>query len=187
MSNLQNLNQQSYALNTITGKIRSTLPLGYFFGIIGSYLINAMLIIFFLNPILQKMFGSMAVYLTIPGALIVQYFRFLIVFTDQLLPTGQQSSKHLVQLVALGMTIWGLAEAYHLIHSFALTNNEFWGVTGFAWSIIIAGYILEISYVKKTNELTNLQTTKPLSTQPKPKAVPLKIESLEPVLNGQEQ
>jgi len=62
-----------------------------------------------------------------------------------------------VQIVALAMTIWGVAEAWHLTSAFELPGNEFWGVFGFTASIIIAGYIMEINFVAKTNQFTQLQ------------------------------
>jgi len=140
----------------LTGTIRRILPTGYLAGILGSYAINAFLITLFLAPILGKVLpGTANWWLAVPGAFVVQYFRALIIFTDQLFPGKEQTSKYLVQLVALGMTVWGLVEAFHLVSAMPeLTSSEFWSVYGFAASIIVAGYILEISFVKKTNELT---------------------------------
>ena len=155
-------NLQKFALSGLAGSLRDRLPGSYFVGIILSYLANAILIIYFLDPLFSKVFGPNSIYfLTAPGALVVQYFRFLIVFTDQLLPNGQQTSKKLVQLVAFTMTLWGMFEAYHLVSALdGLGTSEFWGAYGFALSIIIGGYILEISFVKKTNELTTIEIHK---------------------------
>ena len=143
----------------LTNSIKRRLPVGYLFGILGSYLINAILIISFLTPILSaalELSITQTLFITAPGAIIVQFFRFLIVFTDQLLEEGK-SSALLVQFVAHAMTLWGLAEAWHLVSSLeGQTPSEFWSVYGFAGSIIIAGYILEINFVKKANQLKSL-------------------------------
>lgn len=147
MTNVQNSEFQS-----LTGAIRRRLPVGYLVGILGSYAINALLIVFFLSPTLAKV-TEYALYLAVPGAIIVQYFRFLIVFTDQLFPSGRSSS-WIVQGVALAMTVWGMAEVWHLVSAMNLESSEFWGIYGFAASIVVAGYILEINYVSKTNQLT---------------------------------
>jgi len=147
---------QNNEFQQLTGSIRKVLPVGYLGGILASYAINALLIVLFLSPVLGKVLpGNLNLWLAVPGAVVVQYFRALIVFTDQLFPGEQQTSKYLVQMVALAMTAWGLVEAWHLVSAMPdLTGSEFASIYGFAGSIIVAGYILEISFVKKTNELT---------------------------------
>ena len=149
--NVTTRNQQFEAL---TSDIRGYLPRGYLAGIVASYAINALIIGFFIMPIVSKMFSpTLAPWIVWPSSVIIQYFRFLIVFTDQLFPSGP-SSRYIVQAVALAMTIWGVAEAWHLTRAFELPANEFWGVFGFTASVIIAGYIMEINFVAKTNQLT---------------------------------
>jgi hypothetical protein len=144
-------NEQFEAL---TADIRGYLPRAYLTGILASYAINALIIGFFMMPIVSKMFSpGLAPWIVWPGSVVIQYFRFLIVFTDQLFPSGP-SSRWIIQAVALTMTIWGVAEAWHLTRAFELPGNEFWGVFGFTASIIIAGYIMEVNFVAKTNQLT---------------------------------
>ncbi len=144
---------------SLTQSIRKGLPNQYIGGVAGSYLINAAFVGLFIYPILQKIipYGVAAEFLAMFGAAIAQYFRYLIVFTDQL-HYSVESTKRMVQLVAFGMTMLSIGEAWHLISSIPTINsNEFWAVFTFCFGIIIAGWLLEINFIKKISEYTDLQ------------------------------
>lgn len=156
MSNVQN-----FALTNVTQSVRQGLPGQYLAGVILSYIVNAGLIAFLLYPTFLRIAdGNSMLALAIVGAgsAVVQYFRYLIVFTDQLVPNGVQSSRFIVRLVAFGMWIFSAVEVYHASAGVEwLQGSQFWGLVLFGWGIVTGGYVLEISFVKKVNEITDLQ------------------------------
>lgn len=139
----------------LTDSIRKTLPRTYFYGIIGSYTINAVMIGFFIFPSLEKMIGYWAaLIISAVGTSIIQTFRGLIVFTDLLFAESGQNSKLQVKIVALLMTLVGVFELWHLLSGFTsqINPSEIIGVFVFGSSIIVGGWMMEINFIKQTNE-----------------------------------
>lgn len=152
---------QNFALTSLAGTLRAGLPVKYIVGVILSYIVNAALMAFLLYPTFLRIANgghSIAVALVIAGAVVVQYFRYLIVFTDQLIPNGVQSSKSIVMFVAFGMFMFSCIEVYHACAGIDwLIGSQFWSLVLFGWGIVAGGYLLEISFVKKMNELTDIE------------------------------
>lgn len=149
---------QNQEFQNLTADIRRRLPYLYLTGILTSYFISAVLIGFFIFPILDQHFGRWSLLFIVPGVLVIQFFRLLIVFTDQLNGKFTGGSKLMVFSVALAMTVWGLIEAWHLINALPdLTGSQFAAIYGFAASIVVAGFILEVSFVNKTAQITQAQ------------------------------
>ncbi|MEO0339714.1 MAG: hypothetical protein AAF242_10915 [Bacteroidota bacterium] len=137
----------------LTSSIRNSLPNWYFCGIILSYTINAVMIGFFLFPTLQLIVGKeAAIFICITGAGVIQLFRYLIVFTDLLYPEAGLTSRLQVKLVAAVMTIVGVFELYHLLSTFNITIPQLISVFVFGASIIVGGWLMEVNFIKKTNE-----------------------------------
>ncbi len=156
MSNVQN-----FALTGVTDSVRKGLPTQYLVGVILSYVVNAALIAFLLYPTFLRIAANnslLALAVVGAGSAVVQYFRYLIVFTDQLVPNGVQSSRGIVRVVAFGMWLFSAIEVYHATAGIGwLEGSQFWGLVLFGWGIVTGGYVLEISFVKKVNEITDLQ------------------------------
>jgi len=139
----------------LTNSIRKGLPRTYFYGIIGSYTINAMMIGFFIFPTLATMVGYWAALIIAAiGTVIIQTFRGLIVFTDLLFAESGQTSKLQVKIVALIMTLVGVFELWHLLSGYTdtITAGQTIGVFIFGSSIIVGGWMMEINFIKQTNE-----------------------------------
>ena len=150
-------NQEFIAL---TRSIRKQLPWLYLVGILMSYVINGVLIGVFLYMVLKEIIGHDAsIFISIAGPFAVQLFRFLIIFTDQLFPESGNTAKFWVQIVAAVMTAWGIFEIYHLLKGHDLSWSEFLGVFGFGVSIVAAGWLMEINFIKKVNEFTSSETS----------------------------
>lgn len=159
---MQNSNNVSnYALTSVTGSVRKGLPTQYLAGVILSYLVNAGLIAFLLYPTFLRIAANnslLAITVVGTGAAVVQYFRYLIVFTDQLVPNGVQSSRFVVRVVAFAMWLFSAVEVYHASGGIEwLSGSQFWSLVLFGWGIVSGGYVLEISFVKKVNEITDLE------------------------------
>lgn len=165
MANLSDLMQKNkgneYALSGVAATMRGGLPVKYLIGVVLSYLVNAALIAFLLYPIFLKIANgnaNLALWIVIPGSAVVQYFRYLIVFTDQLIPNGVQSSRNIVRFVAFAMWLFSCIEVYHATASMEwLADAQFNSLVMFGWGIVTGGWILEISFVKKLNELTDIE------------------------------
>jgi hypothetical protein len=139
----------------LTNSIRKGLPRTYFYGIIGSYTINAMMIGFFIFPTLSDMVGYWAALIIAAiGTVIIQTFRGLIVFTDLLFAESGQTSKLQVKIVALIMTLVGVFELWHLLSGYTdtISAGQTIGVFIFGSSIIVGGWMMEINFIKQTNE-----------------------------------
>jgi hypothetical protein len=140
--------------------IRQFLPAAYLAGVLICYVVNAALVVSFLQPTLSAVLGSYwaALALAIAGAGAAQFFRFLIVMTPQLLPgVTAWWEMVIVHCVAFSMAVWATAEARHLINSLQVDNSQFWALMLFAVAIIAGGYILEIMYVLKIQQFTAWQ------------------------------
>lgn len=152
---------QNFALNGVTNSVRQGLPGQYLAGVILSYLVNSGLIAFLLYPTFLRIADKnslLALVVVGAGALVVQYFRYLIVFTDQLVPNGVQSSRFVVRVVAFAMWLFSAVEVYHATAGIEwLSDSQFWSLVLFGWGIVTGGYVLEVSFVKKVNEITDLQ------------------------------
>lgn len=147
---------QNTAFLSVAQGIRKSLPSGYFVGILLSYLVNGLLVVYFLTPTLGALFGWWpALVLAILGAFVAQYFRALIVLTSQLSPGSQAGvlEKLIIQLVAFGMTVWALVEFYHLVHTLAQADQVL-GLFLFGMGVILAGYVLEILFLIKLGTLS---------------------------------
>ncbi|HMN89099.1 MAG TPA: hypothetical protein PKE68_03700, partial [Saprospiraceae bacterium] len=148
-----------FPIAKLTKLIRRGLPEQYLAGVILSYAVNAALIAFLLYPIFVSIApgnNSLALIIVCAGSIVAQYFRYLIVFTDQLVPNGVQSSRFVVRTVAMAMWLFSAIEVYHATAATeVLTGSKAWSLTLFGWAIVTGGYILEISFVKKLNELTD--------------------------------
>jgi hypothetical protein len=164
----------------VTG-VRKNLPVAYIIGVIANYLVNGAAVALFLYPILSRVLGPGGGVLAIVGALVIQFFRALIVLTDEL-HFAQRSTRLLVNWVAFGMTVFSSVEAWHLAKAAGLATNEFWSIFLFLFGVVIGGFILEVNLIKKMGELTDYErkgTSKPSSpTLPKPAA---KKSSLSPL------
>ncbi|MEL7119231.1 MAG: hypothetical protein AAFO07_07320 [Bacteroidota bacterium] len=159
----------------VVSHVRKGLPVSYSIGIVLNYLINAAFVAMFLYPILSKINSDFALGISISGAFAVQFFRALIVLTDQL-HFSQESTKRMVAIIAFAMTIFSGYEAWHLVASYEILNDsEFTSIFVFILGVIIGGFILEINFIKKISELTiDSQEEKPKAdTTPLPK---LKVE-----------
>ncbi len=159
---MQNSNNVgNYALTGVAQTMRSGLPVKYLVGVILSYIVNAGLIAFLLYPVFLRIADgnvNLALVVVLSGSIVVQYFRYLIVFTDQLIPNGVQSSRGIVRFVAFAMWLFSAVEVYHASAGLDwLSGSQFWSLVLFGWGIVSGGYVLEISFVKKINELTDLQ------------------------------
>jgi hypothetical protein len=88
------------------------------------------------------------------GTVIIQTFRGLIVFTDLLFAESGQTSKLQVKIVALIMTLVGVFELWHLLSGYTdtITAGQTIGVFIFGSSIIVGGWMMEINFIKQTNE-----------------------------------
>lgn len=147
--------QTSEEFMDLTNWIRRNLPKFYFGGIIASYFINAVMIGFFLFPTLEIMIDYWAaIFISAIGTCVIQFFRGLIVFTDLLFAESGENSKYLVKAVALIMTLVGVFELWHLLSGFegAVTNGQLIGVFVFGSSIIVGGWMMEINFIKQTNQ-----------------------------------
>ena len=151
----------NYALSGVASAMRGSLPLKYLVGVILSYIVNAGLIAFLLYPVFLRIANgnvNLALLVVIAGAVVVQYFRYLIIFTDQLVPNGVQSSRGIVRAVAFSMWLFSAFEVYHAAGGIEwLTGSQFVSIVAFGWGIVTGGYVLEISFVKKLNELTDIE------------------------------
>jgi len=139
----------------LTNSIRKSLPRTYFYGIMSSYTINAIMIGFFIFPTLKQIIGYWAALIVAAaGTAIIQLFRGLIVFTDLLFAESGETSKLQVKIVALIMTLVGIFELYHLLSGFTdiLSNGQIIGIFVFGSSIIVGGWMMEINFIKQTNE-----------------------------------
>lgn len=185
-------NLSKFHLSSSAAGIRAALPQAYLAGIFISYGVNALLVVYFLAPILGVWFPSWAAYLLAGlGGVAVQYFRCLIVISPQLLPAGRPGLRELflIHSVAAGMAVWAIAESIHAIRALpGVESSQAWALSLFAAGVCIAGWILEISFVGKLNRLTALEATEQpqLAEKRKPRgeAPPVTLEGLEALGNG---
>lgn len=121
-----------------------------FYGVIGTYIITALLNVFFV---------PLPPYVSIPAAVAIVFIRFSIVFMDFLNPTGKKSWQPGV--IALGLTIIASIELAFSIQENGWGGAKFWATFLFGLSIIAGGYLIEINFVKKGAEAFNLGTSTP--------------------------
>lgn len=141
----QNHNFTNPAFQGIFEGITAFMPHITFYGVIGTYLVTALLNVFFV-PI--------PMYVSIPAATAIVFIRFSIVFMDFLNPTGRRSWQPGV--IAMALTIVAAVEFGFSIQEHGWGGPKFWATFLFGLSIIAGGYLIEINLVSKGAEAFKL-------------------------------
>jgi len=116
--------------------IVSRMPAITFAGIMITYLVTAVLNVYFL---------PLPLWLSIPAAICIQFTRFAVVFMDFLNPTGKRS--RWPEIIAAGATVAAVAELAFSAADKGYTGSAFWALFLFGAMLIAAGYLLEINFV----------------------------------------
>ncbi|NBW09813.1 MAG: hypothetical protein EBR82_17490 [Caulobacteraceae bacterium] len=141
-------NQQNFVNPAFAGiydGITAFMPQITFYGVIATYLITALLNVFFV---------PVPMYISIPAAGAIAFTRFAIVFMDFLNPTGRRSPWP--AMIATVLTMVAVIELGFSIQEMGWMGNKFWSVFLFGSSIIFGGYLLEINFVSKGAEAFGL-------------------------------
>lgn len=141
-------NQQNFVNPAFAGiydGITAFMPQITFYGIIATYLITALLNVFFV---------PVPTYISIPAAGAIAFIRFAIVFMDFLNPTGRRSPWP--GLIATVLTVVAIIELGFSIEEMGWVESRYWSVLLFGSTIIAGGYLLEINFVAKGSEAFGL-------------------------------
>jgi hypothetical protein len=124
------------AFEALFQRIVSRMPAITFAGIMITYLVTAILNVYFL---------PLPLWLSIPAAVCIQFTRFAVVFMDFLNPTGKRS--RWPEIIAAGATVAAVAELAFSAADKGYTGAAFWSLFLFGAMLISAGYLLEINFV----------------------------------------
>lgn len=145
-----NKNFQNRAFEDLFSSITANMPALTFVGIILTYVITAALTVHFLP--LPAMFAW-------PAAIMVQFGRFAVVFSDFLNPIGKTS--YFPPFIATIATIVALVEFGYSVEDMQLesswTDARYWSVYLFGSMLIVFGYILELNFISKGAEGYGMQ------------------------------
>lgn len=148
MQQFLNNNKQNFVNPAFAGiydGITSFMPQITFYGVIATYLITALMNVYFV---------PVPMYISIPAAGAIAFIRFAIVFMDFLNPTGRRSPWP--AMIATVLTMVAVIELGFSIQEMGWMGNKFWSVFLFGSSIIFGGYLLEINFVSKGAEAFGL-------------------------------
>lgn len=151
----------SYHISELAASIQKHVPKIYFGAVIGIYIINAIAVTCFTVPALSPKFGTWGAILLMGfTAFSIQVVRFLIVFSSQLLPDGYQSkfSKFSVHSVAFILTGFAVYEAIEMAASIGLEGASLNLISSVFITLVVGGYILEISFVGKLDRWVKMST-----------------------------
>ena len=140
-----NTNFVNPAFKGIFDGVTLHMPNITFYGIIGTYLITAVLNVFFI---------PLPLYVSIPASVAIVFIRFSIVFMDFLNPTGKKSWQPVA--IAFALTVVAGFEFAFSIQENGWGGPKFWATFLFGMSIIAGGYLIEVNFVKKGAEAFNL-------------------------------
>jgi hypothetical protein len=122
----------------LLGKIQGVIPNIMFIWILITYLITAVINIYFI---------PLPLWITIPVALIIQGSRFLVVFLNFLNNPGLYKSE-MPSKIALFATILALVELLLTLMNRNATITENASIMLFFGNIILFGYFLEVHFIK---------------------------------------
>jgi len=138
----------------LTGALASVLPLAFILATIANYVINAILVLFFLAPILTPTIGPNGAYWVAgAGAFTFQFFRAVIVGWGLLTPTDSGEVPVLVKFVAFTATVIATIELWFALGHADFSNSAaFWAVFVFSCTVIWGGYTTEIMFVQSAHK-----------------------------------
>ena len=122
----------------LLAKIQKVIPNVMFIWILITYLITAIISIYFI---------PLPLWLTIPISLIIQINRFLVVFLNFLNNPGLYKSE-MPSKIALFATILALVELFFTLMNRNATLSENASIYLFCATIVIFGYFLEVHFIK---------------------------------------
>lgn len=139
---------QTQPIDSVKRAIESVLPGGYIAGICFVYIASATVMSFLLYQpffrVIHHEGGAMtaAIFLCVA----IQFMRFLLVFTDSL-TLGKNDSTAVVWFVSLGMLVLSVIEVFHATSAVQADT----AVAVSCSSLMLAGCVLELLFVKKLN------------------------------------
>jgi len=139
---------QTQPIDSVKRAIESVLPGGYIAGICFVYIASATVMSFLLYPSFFKVIGHEGGAMTASILLCVsiQFMRFLLVFTDSL-TLGKNDSTAVVWFVSIGMLVLSVIEVFHATAAVQAAK----AVAVSCSSLMLAGCVLELLFVKKLN------------------------------------
>lgn len=137
----------------LTRAIALLMPYFFVVGTIANYVINAVLVLFFLAPILVPAMGSTAAYWVAgSGAVTFQFFRATIVGWGLLTPDENGEVPGIVKFIALTSTVIATIELWFALGHSNFESSGFWAVFVFSACIVWGGYVLEILFVNSAHK-----------------------------------
>lgn len=142
------MSQVQQPIDHVKRGIEGVLPNSYMVGIMLVYVASALVMSFLLYPsffaFIGHDIGAMVAVIAVSSA--IQFMRFLIIFTDSL-TAGKNDSGGIVKLVSLCMLVLSVIEVWHAVS--AVGAAVVVAVT--CSSLMLAGCVLELLFVKKLN------------------------------------
>jgi hypothetical protein len=129
--------------------LAGSMPAQWLAGIILVYLINAVLVAVFAEPLFSKLVGSWSMLIAGALAVSIQYIRYLLVFSGFL--DKRQDRLTVIKAIAFMYMLLGVYEFHHLVlANGAFSESEYYAFVTLAIAVIFGGFGLEVFYVQKS-------------------------------------